>query len=138
MNKNHRAVAVGIGIIAMLSSASMILLYFDITADAGLGMWASLVVAGFVTGAMAHSRKLLLSVLLVLPASLLFALENWLWQLAGKPADHVGVEGSIIVLLMSIPFGALLCAAGGVLGLLLTRGSAHRKALQDDARNARA
>ena len=122
MSKNHRAFSVGVGIIAALSAASMALLFFDVAADAGLGIWASLLIAGFVAAAMAESRKLLVAVLLVLPAAILFILENWLWQLAGKPADHFGVKGSIIVLLMSLPFGALLCAVGGFFGWLMTRG----------------
>lgn len=116
----------------------MTLLYFDIPSPVGLVVWGSLFVAGFVTAAMAASRKVLLSVLLVLPAALLFALENWLWRLAGKPADYYGTEGFMVVLLMSVPFGALLCGVGGVLGWLLTRNSTHNKPLQGDARNARA
>ena len=138
MSSNLRAFAVGVGVIAVISAAVMTLLYFDVPSDWGLVMWGSLVVAGFVTAAMAVSRKLLLSVLLVFPAALLFVLENWLWQLAGKPADHFGAKGAVIVLLMSIPFGAFLCGVGGVLGWWVTRHSTHNKALQDDARNARA
>ena len=130
MSKNHRAFSVGVGIIAALSAASMALLFFDVAADAGLGIWASLLIAGFVAAAMAESRKLLTAVLLVLPAAILFMLENWLWQLTGEPADHFGVQGSIVVLLMSLPFGALLCAVGGLFGWLMTRGSTHNKPQQ--------
>lgn len=138
MSRNHRAFCVGVGIIAVLSVASMALLYFDIAVDVGLGIWASLLVAGFVAAAMAESTKVLVAVLLVLPAAILFVLENWLWQLAGKPADHFGVKGSIVVLLMSVPFGALLCAVGGFVGWFVTRGSTHNKPLQATRENARA
>ena len=138
MSRNLRAFTVGVGVIAALSSAVMTLLYYDVPSGVALIMWGSLTAAGFVTAAMAASKKILLAVLLVFPAALLFGLENGLWQLAGKPADHIGAEGFVIVLLMSIPFGAFLCAVGGVLGWLVTRHSTHNKALQDDARSARA
>ena len=137
MSRNLTAFAVGVGIIAVLSTVAMTALYFDIAF--GLLMWSSLVLAGFVTAAMATNRKLLFAALLALPAALLFALENFLWQLAGKPADLSGLEGSVIVILVSIPFGASLCVVGGAVGWFITRGSTHDKRLQpiasEDARS---
>lgn len=121
MNRNICAFAIGVGIIAVLSVAILILLYFDFPSDVGFVMWGSLAVAGFVTAVRATSRKILLATLLVFPAALLFGLENWFWQSAGKPADHYGAEGFVVVLLMSVPFGTFLCAGGGLLGWLVTR-----------------
>lgn len=134
MSRNLTAFAVGVSIIAVLSTAAMTLLYFDISSDIGLLMWGSLMLAGFVTAAMATNRKLLLAALLALPAAFMFALENFLWQLTGKPADLSGLEGSAIVILMSIPFGAFLCVVGGAVGWFITRGSTHNKRLQPIAR----
>ena len=138
MKRNLRAFAIGTAVIAVISSVVMTLLYFDVPTDLGLVMWESLVIAGFVTAAMAANRKLLLATLLVIPAAVIFVAENVLWQLAGKPADHFGVKGAIIVFLMSVPFGAVLCALGGAVGWFVTRDSTHNKPLQPIAReNAR-
>lgn len=136
--RNFRAFAIGTAVIAAISSVAMALLYFDSPTDLGFAMWGSLVIAGFLTAAMAASRKLLLATLLVIPAAVIFVAENVLWQLAGKPADHFGVKGAIIVFLMSVPFGTALCALGGAAGCLVTRNSTHNKPLQPIAReNAR-
>ena len=130
MSGNLRAFAIGTTVIALASSGGMTLLYFDVAADMGLVAWASLVVGGFVTAVLAASRKMLLAALLVIPGALMFVAENLLWQAAGKPADHFGFKGAIIVLLMSIPFGAMLCMLGGAVGWLVTRDSTHNKRLQ--------
>jgi hypothetical protein len=138
MRRNLRAFVIGTAMIAVISAAVMTLLHFGMPADIGIAMWGALVVAGFVTAVLAADRKLLLATLLVVPAAVIFVVENALWQLAGKPADHIGVKGAIIVLLMSVPFGAVLCSLGGVVGWIVTRGSTHNKPLQPIAReNAR-
>ena len=129
-SRNLTAFAIGSATIAVMSGAVMTLLYFDVPTDLGIVMWGSLAVAGFFTAAMAEDRKLLLATLLVFPAAAIFVLENVLWQLAGKPADHFGFTGAVIVLLMSLPFGAVLCAAGGAVGWFVTRRSTHNKRLQ--------
>jgi hypothetical protein len=84
-------------------------------------MWGGLLVGGFVTARLAASHKLLLATSLILPGAALLALSNWLWQVAGKPADFSGIAGTFMVLVMAIPFGAIVCLAGGALGFLSTR-----------------
>jgi hypothetical protein len=115
-----RAFAFGTAAIAVTTAASFVALYFNVDLG-GILMWGSLSIGGFITARVATSHKLLLATALVIPGAALLALFNWMWDAAGQPADFTGAAGAFIVVIMAIPFGAVLCIAGGALGFLSTR-----------------
>jgi hypothetical protein len=117
---NARAFALGAAAVAVTGAASFVAVYFHLDLG-GILMWGSLSIGGFITARVAASHKLLLATALILPGAALLALFNWLWHTAGQPADFTGVAGAFIVVMVAIPFGAVLCLAGGALGLLSTR-----------------
>jgi hypothetical protein len=129
MTSKVRAFAIGTATVGAISAASFVLLFSQSNA-AGLLMWGSLLVGGFVTARLAPSHKLLLAALLVLPGAAFFALFNSIWHTLGQPADFTGMSGAFIVVLMTIPFGVLPCLAGGALGLLSARRMTPNKSLE--------
>jgi hypothetical protein len=129
VTSNVRAFTLGTATIAAITAAAFLSLYVRIVAG-GLLMWASLLIGGFVTARLAASHKLLLATALVLPGAAILALFNWIWHVVGQPADFTGVGGAFIVVLMTIPFGAVLCLVGGALGFVSVRRMTPNKSLE--------
>jgi len=129
VTSNVRAFAIGTATIGAISAASFVSLYSQSNA-AGLLMWGSLLVGGFVTARLAPTHKLLLATSLVVPGAAFFALFNSIWHHLGQPAELTGMSGAFVVVLMTIPFGVLPCLAGGALGLLSVRRMTPNKSLE--------
>src|SRR5690348_13699139 len=105
----------------VVSATSLALALADVIANWNHFLLGSMFLAGFITALAASTRRFLLALAQVVPALLtvfvLFAIgvrydPRW---------ENVGLEGAAIRALLISPTAAILCAAGGGLGWLLTR-----------------
>lgn len=82
----------------------------------GYGAWLSMVVGSFIVSAREPKHSFLYSILLAVPASLIFAGLNYLYGVLGIPVDFAGIRGAIVIVGMALPISIILCAIGGGLG----------------------
>lgn len=89
-------------------------------------MWGSLFFGGLLTSIYAETQKVLLALLLALPAALIFAGANLLWALVIGPTDFLGFSGFVTVFGSTLVLGAILCGLGGAFGFAIT----HNKPME--------
>jgi hypothetical protein len=116
MNKNYKAIIVGILIVTISCVVALGVLYKSNDTNIGFLMWGAIVFAGFSTAFFAKSHKMLLALLLALPTALIFACANLVWQLLGKPSDFPGAHGFLIVIGTTLPLALALSGLGGLVG----------------------
>ena len=106
------------GLIAfiIISSVALAILYSNPASNIGILAWVAIFISGAITAFKAQSKKILWSLVLALLIAPIIAIENWVWQLLGKPSDLPGLQGFLIIIGMYIPFGLVLSGAGGILG----------------------
>ena len=121
MNKNYKAIIVGLLIVTISSTVSLYVLNKNSNSSIGSIKWVSIFFAGFVTAFLANSHKLLLSISLALPTALIFAIANSIWQAIGNQSDFPGSNGFLIVIGMTLPLALVLSVLGGVTGYLTRR-----------------
>ncbi|WP_428036194.1 hypothetical protein [Amphritea sp.] len=79
----------------------------------GYGAWLSMVIGSFIVSVSEPKHSFLYSVLLAMPASIIFAGLNYLYGVLGIPVDFAGIRGAIVVFGMALPTAIILCVIGG-------------------------
>jgi hypothetical protein len=84
-------------------------------------------IAAFVSAYLSPRRKVIMGTSMAIPTALLGVLVTFAYQLFGKEVDFRGIAGSLIVFAVSLVYGAVLCAIGGIVGYLLSMKIMTRK-----------
>jgi hypothetical protein len=84
-------------------------------------LWGSSGIAAFLVSFLSPRRKLLLGLSLIVPAAILIAILNHLYQLTGHTSDFSGLRGAVLLFVVALAWNAATCGVGAVAGYMLSR-----------------
>lgn len=114
-----KAMLAGVAIILSALVAWFIALHFAaISTATGIFFWAAILLSGFAAARIAPRSKFMVGASMALPSSLLLALSSLLFEALGHRVDFSGAGGATLIFAISLPFHAVLCATGALLGKL--------------------
>src|ERR1043165_489504 len=114
---------------AAVSSIGLGLALADIIDNWNFLLSGSVFLAGFVTSLAAASRRFLLALAQVGPVFFLVLALFALGFRYDTRWEKAGFDSAIVRALLFVPLATILCAGGGGLGWLLTRGATPNKSL---------
>jgi len=87
-------------------------------------LWLSPLAASIVSSYLGPSRKILLGASMAIPAAILAAIFNFVDQFLGKAVDLPGLQGGMILFVVTLIYSGILSGIGGFIGSFLSRKSA--------------
>jgi glycopeptide antibiotics resistance protein len=130
MTPNLRGFLYGTGLMAVVSSSGLCLALANVIENWNFLLLGSIFLAAFVTGLAATSRRFWLAFAQAAPALLIvLVLFTIAFRYDGR-WENVGFDSVAFRTLLFAPLAIVLCAAGGGLAWLLTRGSKPDNSLE--------
>jgi len=86
-------------------------------------LWASSGIASFVVSFLSPRRKVAMGLSLLVPAAVLIAVLNYVYQLMGHGSDFPGLRGAVLLFSIALAWNAATCGIGTAAGYFLSRTS---------------
>ena len=122
-----RALIIGVAILLVANGTWFVSLYVGKFSESlVLLLWCSPAIAALISASLAPCKKILVGTSMAAPTAILAGVLNSVYEALGHAVDFPGYRGSMILVAITLTWGAILCTLGGVAGYFLTRKSVVR------------
>ena len=117
-----KAWMIGIALLVLVHIAwfSILKMHMDI-GFVRYGFGAAVVVCSLAGALVTPKKNILVGMSLAIPAALISAASNFVYELLGNAVDFPGMKYSLMLGLIALPWHLLLCTLGGVIAHFMTQ-----------------